>query len=378
MSQFEVRGAQRKIGGSCVIDISWKNPAHAWEGVFLSAVNIDMMSCALNRWGQASLLLTPSPEIGPTFMVFTGKQFVAGQTVTSTPTAATSLALFLNESIENLGNPPWTEAPSGPLAAYGSALALTSSNALFFGGDAVGDPLVPVQSQNDSSWLLSYSSATTASWSRQPSSWAGQPSRREMHYFASATNGTASRAWIFGGVRADGSGIGSADLWELTLDVRAADDTLSNGRWSQWAGRGQSPPVMWDGQAVLVPSGGIAPPTMYLLGGMQEVNGVDSLMDFSNIWAFTPGTGPGSGSWTSLELNSRNAPTGRRGHVAVSVGNGLIWIHGGRNLDGTMVFSDSALLDTKRRRWTSTTAGPAVWGHSAVSIGDTVLMAFGE
>lgn len=328
------------------------------------------------RWGQSALLLSPVDD--PTLLVVSGKAYVAGQTITSTPTSSSTLALSLNSSISDLSAPPWIESSVGPTAVYGSALALSMTSALFFGGDATGDPLVPVQGQNDSSWLLSYPAATTAAWSKQPAAWASQPVRRQSHYSVSATNGTLSRAWIFGGVRADGSGIGPADTWELQIDI-AAEQQLSNGRWGQWSGAQTAPPTMFDGQAVLMPSSSGGQPTIYLIGGVQSVDSAQSLVDMSSVWAFTPGEEIGSGSWKEVELRGGSGvPAGRRGHVAVAVDDEKIWVQGGRSLDGATVLSDSAMLDVRRRTWTRTSDGEAVWGRSAVSIGETVLLAFGK
>lgn len=333
---------------------------------------------AFDRWGQSSLLLTPVDD--PTFYIISGKFYVAGQTLTSTPTTASSLSLSLHSPITDLTSPPWiesTSSPSGPLSAYGSALALSSTTAIFFGGDATGDATEIVQSGNDSSWLLSYPTSGSQNWTHEAARWAGQPMRRELAYAASATNGTVSKGWIFGGLRSDGSGVGLSELWEVQLGVGKAG-LVSGGVWQQSVpSAATAPPAMWDGQAVLVPStttGGL--PSIYLVGGVQIVDGVTSLVSMSSIWMLTPSDSLGSGSWSQVAV--ADAPEARRGHVAVEVGDGKIWIQGGRTLDGSAVRSDSAVLDTRTGTWTTAAVGAAVWGQSAVLIGETVLMAFGE
>ncbi|ORY77560.1 hypothetical protein BCR35DRAFT_112730 [Leucosporidium creatinivorum] len=350
----------------------WTPPAPAFSERKLTFL-------ASNRWGQSSLLLTPVDD--PTFYIISGKSYVAGQTLTSTPTTASSLSLSFTAPITDLTSPPWiesTSSPSGPLSSYGSALALSSATALFFGGDATGDATEVVQSGNDSSWLLSYPTSGSQNWTHETAGWGGQPMRRQLAYAASATNGTVSRAWVFGGLRSDGSGVGMSELWEVQLGV-GKGGLVSGGVWEQWAASGtaSAPPAMWDGQAVLVPStttGGL--PSIYLIGGVQFLDGVTSLVSMSSIWVFTPSDSLGTGSWRQVSV--ADAPEARRGHVAVEVGNGKIWIQGGRTLDGSAVRSDSAILDTSTRTWTTAAVGEAVWGHSAVSIGETVVMAFGE
>lgn len=332
-----------------------------------------------HRWGQSSLLLTPVDD--PTFLIFSGKTYIAGQTLTSTPTVSSSLTLSLASPIDDLTSPPWVESTAlGPISAYGSSLALSFTTALFFGGDATGDSNEVVQSGNDSSWILSYPRSTVAqNWTHQAAGWAGQPMRREEAYTASATNGSVSRGWVYGGMRSDGSGVGLGELWEVQMGVGKAG-VVQGGEWAQWSVSGSadiSPPPMWDGQAVLVPSSKIGGfPSVYLIGGAQNVDGVTSLASMSSVWVFTPGETMGSGAWSQVAVD--DAPEPRRGHVAVAVGDGKIWIQGGRTLDGSAVRSDSAMLDTIDGSWTTTAVGQAVWGHSAVSIGETVLMAFGE
>ncbi|GAA5966944.1 hypothetical protein JCM21900_004291 [Sporobolomyces salmonicolor] len=337
------------------------------------------------QWAQSSALLTPSDD--PTLLVVSGKTAVAGQTITSTPSTSSAISLSLSEPILNLASPPWTDLSStGPISAYGSLVPLSSYSALFFGGDATGDPTESVQTANDSSWLLSLSSTSasssttslTAAWTHEAaSSWPSQPQRRESAYIASATNGTLSRVWIFGGVRADGSGTAFSELWELQVPVSSTDGSpsASQAQWAAWGGKG-GPPAMYDGTAVLVPSstsGG--QPSIYLVGGVQMQNGAESIVPLSSVWVYTPTDALAGGSWSQMSVS--NAPTGRRGHVAVGVGNGKIWIQGGRSADGTQVMSDGAVLDTKKGRWMTTSQGEQVWGHAAAMVGETVVLTYG-
>lgn len=114
---------------------------------------------------------------------------------------------------------------------------------------------------------------------------------------------------------------------------------------------------------------------IYLIGGIQTIAGVTSLSPLSSIWIYTPANDLAVGSWN--QITTTNSPMARRGHVAVDVGNGKIWIQGGRNLDGTTVFSDSAVLDLTTNNWSITSPGSQVFGHTAVMVGNTVITCFG-
>ncbi|GAA5972458.1 hypothetical protein JCM11641_001855 [Rhodosporidiobolus odoratus] len=335
------------------------------------------------RWAQSTALLTPSTS--PVLLVLSGKTTVSGQTVTSTPSTDSSLSLSLSSPITDLANPPWEDLPSGPTAAYASFLPLSSSDGLFFGGDATGDAAFAVQTGNDSSWLLSLPSASTATdsspaaWSYESAAtWPSQPERRELAYTASATNGTFSRAWVYGGQRADGSGTTFAELWELSTPL-SADGSVNaaEATWRQVETAGQAPPAMFDGTAVLVPSSTSgALPSIYLVGGVTSVSGTASAASLAEIYIFTPSPSVATGTWSSLSC-SGSLPTGRRGAAAVHIGDGKIWIHGGRSSDGQTVYGDAAVLDTKRGRWTSVSEGEVGWGRSAQMVGETVVLAFG-
>lgn len=324
------------------------------------------------RWGQSSFLL--NPDDSPTLIVVSGKSFVAGQTATSSPTTDTSLLLSLASPISDLSSPNWTSF-AGPLSQFSSSVALSASAALTFGGDATGSTTSVVQTLNDSSWLLSIptSSSLVPTWTQEATSWANEPERRQEAYAASATNGTASRAWVFGGLKADGSGTAFDELWELGLAVGSGGAVSLGGGWAMGI---VGPPAMYDGTAVLLPSDSGGEPSIYLVGGVQFETGTTTIASLADVWVFTPTVALAGGSWT--QLATTNAPVGRRGHVALDIGDGKIWIQGGRSVDQATVYSDAAVLDTRTRVWTTVAAGAQVWGHSAVLVGSTVVLAFGE
>ncbi|GAA5864425.1 hypothetical protein JCM3774_002787 [Rhodotorula dairenensis] len=339
------------------------------------------------RWGQASALL--SPNNAPTLLVVSGKTPVSGQTVDSTPATSSALSLDLSEPISDLARPPWTPFPSSgsaPIAANGALVPFSSTSALFFGGDASSDPAIALPTGNDSSWLLSFPTSpitaipTVSPWTHETlSEWTTQPQRRESVYAVSASNGTISRSWIYGGLRPDGSGTAYSELWEVQATLDLQGRVATTPVWGRWREGGGGPPAMYDGTAVLLPASSDSPtalPSIYLIGGVESaIGGATILSDLSTAWVFEPTDRLASGRWQKIKL--ANAPPNRRGHVAVTFGTGAIWIQGGRSLDGSTVYSDAAVLDIRGRRWSTAAKGQAVWGHSAAAVGETILLAFG-
>ncbi|GAA5934065.1 uncharacterized protein JCM15063_000545 [Sporobolomyces koalae] len=351
-------------------------------GVEDESILTNLTSCRsipCDRWGQSAALLSPGAT--PHLLVTSGKTYVSGQTVLSTPSTSSLVSLDLSQPILDLANPPWkvlaTTDKNAPISSYGNLVPLNQHEALYFGGDATGDPTVPVQTRNDSSWTLSLSttSENVATWTSKTAEWTSQPERRELGFACSASNGSLTRAWIYGGLRADGSGIGFGDLWEMQAPL------LSNGSLEadqvEWARSGSGPtggPVagLYDGTAVLVPSA--SDPTIYFVGGVDTAQ--NALAPLTTIYSFTPSTAIGTGTWASLTV--QNGPASRRGHSAVYIGNNQIWISGGRDLAENTVFSDAWILDIAHKTWTQVKAAQeTAWGSSSILLGETILTSFG-
>lgn len=319
-----------------------------------------------------------NPSLSPSLLVISGKPYLAGQTINSNPTSSSSLSLSLSSPISDLSSPAWKTFGAGPIIAYGTALPLSATTALIFGGDATGDPNIAVQTAADSSWILSTTASLTPSWVHEANNWAGQPTRRQNFYSTSFLNGSTSTTWIYGGIPADGSGTPLSELWSLKMAVDGLDGVSleSGGGWIQTstAAGAANPPAMYDGAAVMVPSTNGGEPSIYLVGGVQIIGQTTTISPLSTLWLYTPSAS--GGSWTSIA--TKNAPPSRRGNIALAVAGGKIWIQGGRSLDGTTVMSDGAIFDPATKVWSSTsTGGSSVWGHSAVLVGDTVVSAFG-
>ena len=274
--------------------------------------------------------------------------------------------------------------------AWGGLVALSNEGALGFGGDSTGDPRVPIQTERDSSWTLKVSLSNSTDqviegvWKLRTlePGWVNQPERRESFYSTSAMSikEGLSRSWIYGGLRADGSGLGFNEMWEMRVGLE--DQGMEQVEWAKWEGEGgPKGQGLNDGTAVLVPSSNGGLPTIYMIGGVETSE--NTLVSFNEISTFTPGSSLGTGSWstftTTTTSTSTNVPQGRKGHSALYLGSGKIWLGGGRSLDGSLVWSDSWILDLGEKSWTRMSdLKEGVWGASTVVLGETVLMSFGE
>lgn len=322
------------------------------------------MDLEWDSWGAASLLL--NSDTAPALLVISGKSYTPGQTLTSTPTTSTSLLLDLKLSLtaEQAREPPWQIIDDGPTTVYGTALPLAGSRGIIFGGDATGDASIVVQSNNDSAWFLS--STPTLAFIHSPPAALAQPARRQSVYSASLMNEGLSRCWVYGGTKADGSGQVLSELWEYAETPMGAAWTLVRPLDTS-----SVPLPMYGGTAVVVGS------TIFFIGGVQVNTDVSTnLVDLSTVTVFTPSTTFGQGSWSTLRTTA--PPRGRRDHIALSIGNGEIWIQGGRDAAGGQVLADGAILDTVTGAWRSTFAGGnAAWGQSAAMVGSVVVIVFG-
>lgn len=362
-------------------DAAWLDTS---AGPWTVRVSLRVRSASLlttaRRWGATSVLLSPSEGGGPTWLVLSGKTFVAGETSDSSPTSPTSLYLSLDDPALNLSSPNWRSFES-PATIYASAAPLDDSRALLFGGDATGDPAFPTQTTSDSSFVLDVlpafiTSSMVTRWGHPSSLWGGQPARRESAFMLSATNGTVTKVWMYGGRRSDGSGTMLDELWELTIDLSSRGSALSSPSegWRSLSTSGSWPGAMSEGTAVLLTSpAGEA--ELWLFGGVQiDAQGIPQLVPLDTIHIYTPSTS----SWSTVAVT--NPPAARRDHVAVALAGG-VWIQGGRNLDGSTVFGDGALLSFSglaRGSWTATASGGgARWGHVAQNVGGTAVLAFG-
>ncbi|CDS01579.1 hypothetical protein, partial [Sporisorium scitamineum] len=322
------------------------------------------------RWGQASAL------VGSLFVVQGGKtqgNTGGGYTYNSAPSDAQMYSLDLSTSFP-LSSPPWQSVSlrdgttAAPPVSFHTISPLNATSLLLFGGDA--SPLVPVQTGNDSAYILHLGGPATnrtVAYQPVPATW-NQPMRRMAHTSESNAQGSV---WIVGGQKADGSGIILDQQWN-------ADTTASSPSFQLLA---SSPPGSLVGATSTLLSDG----TLLLLGGLDASGQLQSMQSLyaystrSRKWSQTATQSPGN---TSLSARQSAFPAPRRDHIAVSLPNQRVFIQGGASADLSTVYSDAWILDWSVNPpvWTmlNSTGGPgARFGHSAVAYGRNVLISFG-
>ncbi len=363
----------------------------------LSPMLTPFLPC-VGRWGSASTLT------GSHFLVHGGRTQGAnggGYTYTSGPTTAELLSLDLSEAFST-ASPPWVAvnasstsaaaAQIAPATAFHSISALSSGTSsgeqdagerqlLIFGG--VAPPTSPLPAGNDSAYVLTLDArASTAAYralsaATATTAVAMQPQRRQSH---SGAVGADGRVWLVGGERTDGSGLYLDEVWSYS----PASAGFSTG------GASGAPPLAGVGATGLVDAALVTLPDGRLLSlGGSASDG--TLVPLSTLSLFDPRTQ----SWSALPTASSSgasAPTPRRGHIAVLLGQDKVFLHGGASADLSQAYADYWLLDLAPSppRWsllssstsasasTNDTSPPSArFSHSAVSYGSSVLLAFG-
>ncbi|TKY90370.1 hypothetical protein EX895_000368 [Sporisorium graminicola] len=322
------------------------------------------------RWGQASAL------VGSYFVVQGGKTqgtTGGGYTYNSAPSDAQMYSLDLSSTF-SLSSPPWQPVSlqqgttAAPPVSFHTISPLNATSLLLFGGDA--SPLVPVQTGNDSAYILHLGGSNTnrtVAYQPVPAAW-DQPMRRIGHTSESNTQGSV---WIVGGEKADGSGIQLNQQWNIDSSASSPSFQLLSS----------SPPGSLVGATSTLLSDG----TLLLLGG---VDASGQLQSMQNPYAYSSKSSKWSQAATQTSNNSSLSarqsafPAPRRNHIAVSLPNQRIFIQGGASADLSTVYSDAWILDWSANPpvWTllNDTGGPGPrFGHSAVAYGRNVLISFG-
>lgn len=277
----------------------------------------------------------------------------------------------------SLASPPWQtistqiDSAAAPPVAFHTISPLNNSALLLFGGD--GAPIVPVQTGNDSAYIVHLDGPATnrtASYQPVPTSW-NQPMRRVHHTSESNARGTV---WILGGEKADGSGLIFDEQWNI--------DTTTISSSSPSFQLVSEPP---SGSLVGSTSTMLSDGTLLLIGGL-DVSG--QLQSMQNLYAYSAKSRSWSQTATQSSTNATFSarqnlfPSPRRGHIAVSLPNQRVFIQGGASADLSTVYSDAWILDWSVNPpvWTevNSTGGPGPrFGHSAVAYGRQIVISFG-
>ncbi|KAF7336810.1 Adagio protein 1-like [Mycena venus] len=282
------------------------------------------------RWGQATSIITSS------LFIQGGKQDPTNsQSYTSAHAQSDLLYLPLDKSF-SIDSPPWvlisdptnsTES-QGPAVAWHTFSAYSDSLLLLFGGVPSWTGQPPVVTLNDSAWLLNAYNRLIPDFTPELAGWDNEPIRRIHHAAVSAITG---EVYIFGGEKADGSGILS-DHWVFNPN-NASFTLLSTDK---------APAGLTGHAAIILPNGQIL-----IFGGTV----------------------------------SQPVPPGRRGFACVLLDGNAILIHGGGDAVLQNSFSDGWIYNITTTTWTQVPAladrlGPRR-DHFAVSYGGQVIFGFG-
>ncbi|TEB27038.1 hypothetical protein FA13DRAFT_1736823 [Coprinellus micaceus] len=316
----------------------------------------------LSRWGQAVVV------VNDILYVYGGKTDEFNEfSYTSAPTTNDLLTLSLASAFST-SSTPWTvisgnsnsSSPQGPALAWHTASAYNSSQILVFGGIPDVNSDIVLLRNPDSAVILDIWDRLNAVWIVQQDSWANQPTRRIRHSTVTIPSGLI---FIFGGERADGSGIACSDNW--VFDPKGPSFTelpTENG-----------PPDLVGHVSIILPDGRIL-----VLGGYVPLQRV--LLLFSTIYVLDTTKTPYT--WSRLLVSSGSLPNARRAFAATLITPDRILIHGGSDAQLQTTLDDGWILDLSppEATWTrldSLSGIGARRDHFAVSSGDNVVFGFG-
>lgn len=234
---------------------------------------------------------------------------------------------------------------------------------LVFGGD--GAPQLAVQTGNDSAWKMAmsdYSFTAAAAASSQP--------MRRIHH-AAEVNASSGQVWVVGGEKDDGSGILMDELWTF-------GGSSSSSSSSSFVSLEAPPSTVCVG-LVEATTTLLSDGTLLVLGGMGADKALAPLD--ANLASYSTKTG----QWHTTNTSGSAVPAARMGHVAVSLPDQRVFIHGGSNADQSQALSDAWILDWSQNPpvWSEvptsgvSAAPSARFGHAAVAYGLEVAIAFG-
>ena len=273
----------------------------------------------------------------------------------SAPNTDELLALNFERSFD-LGSTPWTTVneTGGPLVAFHTITAFSTSQALVFGGDA--GTSVPLPTRNDSAWQLTINGAS-ASWTSYSEGWAAQPMRRQYH----SSVVYKGIVYIIGGEKADGSNIAFSQPYIFTPSGPSFTViTAANG-----------PPGLV-GHATLALGDG----RIVVLGGLSR--STSTLLPLNTIYVYDVA----QLSWSTLTVGGSSTPVPRRNFAATVINTDKILIHGGADASFQTALSDGAILDLTKLQWSAVPALSETLGsrfdHTAVTVGTSVFFLFGE
>lgn len=232
-------------------------------------------------------------------------------------------------------------------------------NVLVFGGD--GGVEMPIQTRNDSTWLISLTKATATSLATPVSSnvaytqqsTSNQPIRKI--YAASSAFKDHQTIYLTGGQKADGSGLGYSEAWLVTL---------SSQQMATYTPLPSLPTDLVHHQSILLSNG-----TLILLGGY--IPSTSSFLPLNQAYVMDTSNTATTTPWRTMVFSSSSSsPVARRGHTATLItaedGTEQIVLIGGvaspspSSPDERDVLDDVWILDPARGEWQQISNGQSV------------------
>ncbi|KAG8885517.1 hypothetical protein FRB97_000842 [Tulasnella sp. 331] len=311
------------------------------------------------RWGQATALFDN------TLYIQGGKVDPSNSySYSSAPNTNDLYSLDLSTAFP-ISTPPWTylsgssnpSSSQGPSVAFHTLTPYSNNQFLTFGGD--GGPALPIQTNNDSAWILNACGTCQASWTQEPTGWEGEPMRRMYHSAVTSF----SEIWITGGQKADGSGLGFSDTYAFSGTSFTALPSSST-----------IPPDLVGHRSVFLPNGLIV-----VLGGYST--SWATLIPLSNIYILNTQSSPPA--WSNSTVIGQ-VPMPRRNFALALLDDSKILIHGGGDATLQNLYPDGAILDltVSPMGWVAAPALATGLGarvdHMAVGVGSDAFFAFGR
>ncbi|KAF7322615.1 Adagio protein 1-like [Mycena chlorophos] len=305
------------------------------------------------RWGQATSIITSS------LFVQGGKQdSTNSQSYTGADAQGDLLLLSLEYSF-SVDSPPWqfvsnpaNESQShGPAVAWHTMSVFNETFQLIFGGDPT--PTASSFTDPDSAWLLDMLDHAAPEFEDEPSNWDGEPIRRIHH---TAVTSISGEVYIFGGEKADDSGILFSDNYVFSPFAGTFTPLPTAG----------APPAMTGHGAVILEN-----EQVWLFGGLSA----DGLLSFETFYIFDTTTN----TWSTQNTVSANVPAPRRAFAFVLYED-IILIQGGSDRNFLNFFADGWIYNITDSTWTQieilAEIGPRR-DHFAVYYGGQIIMGFG-
>ncbi|KIJ21929.1 hypothetical protein PAXINDRAFT_165264 [Paxillus involutus ATCC 200175] len=289
----------------------------------------------------------PFPRYGhalPATATASGELYLFGGLVRET--ACNDLYLF---STRDLSATLVHTAGELPSPRVGHASAIVSSVLIVWGGDTKTDPMSnPAEKQDDGLYLLNL---VSKEWTRV-TMYGSSPAGRYGH----AVTMVGTKFFVFGG-QVDGEFLN--DLWSFDLNT-----LRTQTQWELCQPTSAERPAQRTGH-VCVTHGD----RLIVFGG------TDGQYHYNDTWAYDVNTC----KWTELQCIGF-IPSPREGHAAAVVDD-VIYIFGGRGVDGKDL-GDLAAFKLSNQRWYMfQNMGPAPTarsGHAMASMGSRVLVLGGE